>query len=303
MKLIITLAILSGLLLALFLWFRPVVGSMGKPTLPNVKGRAGTPVADGTGGSMTQGPPPSTLGPAVPRPGAADVARSGITHADEIERAILDLVNQERAKAGANPLQLDSTLQATGREHSDDMLLRNFFAHEDPDGLSAADRIARAHRQLIGLTGENIWMGVNTDLSDQKKAAALIMDQWMHSSGHRDNILKKDYTHLGVGVAVKGGEVRATQNFAAIYALTEQAVPLQVHGGDGLYLAARPVSSGAAPDRFEFFSSDKGMAVGGTRPIAGATVPEPKDVPAGVYKLRFIFPQGIAYWGPQIEVK
>jgi uncharacterized protein YkwD len=302
-KLIVTLAIITGLLLALFLWFRPVVGSMGTPTPPNVKGRASEPVADGTRGGATQGPPASTIGPALPRPGAADAAHAGITHADEIERAILDLVNQERAKAGAVPVQSDDTLQETARGHSDDMFVRNFFTHEDPDGFSASDRIARAHRQLIGLTSENIWMGVNTDLSDQKKTAASIMNDGMHSPGHRDNILKRDYTHLGVGVAIKGRDVRATQNFAAVYALTEQAVPVQVHGGEGLNLAARAVGAGPAPDRFEFFSSDKGVAVGGVRPIAGATVPEPKDVPVGVYKLRFIFPQGNAYWGPWIEVK
>jgi uncharacterized protein YkwD len=303
-RLVVILAIISGLLFALFLWLRPVVGTMGTPGPPNVAGRASHPVADGTtGGAMTQTPPASTPGPAVPRPAAADAQRAGVTHANETERAVLELVNQERAKVGARPLQPDSKLQETARGHSDDMLVRGFFSHDDPDGLSAADRIAQAHRQLIGLTGENIWMGVNLDLSDQKKTAAAMMRDWMLSPGHRDNILKKDYTHMGVGVTVKGQDVRATQNFAAVYALTAQAVPAQVRGGEALNLAAQPVAPGPGPDRFEFFSPDKGMAVGGARPIAGATVPEPKDVPAGVYKLRFIFPQGSAYWGPRVEVR
>ena len=289
--------------MALFLWLRPVVGSMGSPVPPNVKGRAATPVADGTGGGGPVAAPASTFGTPVPRPGAADAARTGIGHSDEIESAILELVNQERAKAEASPLQPDSTLRATAEGHSDDMFVRNFFSHDNPDGLSPADRIAQAHRQLIGLTGENIWLGENIDLSDPKRAAAAIMNDWMHSPGHRDNILRKEYTHLGVGVAVKGRDARATQNFAAVYALTQQAVPAQLNGGEGLNLAARPVRAAAAPDRFEFFSSDKGVGVGGVRLIAGATVPEPKDVPAGVYKLRFIFPQGVTFWGPQVEVR
>jgi uncharacterized protein YkwD len=303
-KLIVILAFLAGLLLALFLWLRPVVGSLGAPAPPNVGGKAGTPVADGTGGGVpAAGPPPSTFGTPAPRPGAADAARAGVKHSDEIEGAILELVNHERAKAGAGPLQPDGTLRATAEGHSGDMIVRNFFAHEDPDGLSAADRIAQAHRQLIGLTGENIWMGVNVDLSDPKRAAASIMDDWMRSPGHRSNILKKEYTHLGVGVALKGGDVRATQNFAAVYALTEQAVPARVNGGESLNLAARPVGADAAPDRFEFFSPDKGVGVGGVRLIAGATVPEPKEMPAGIYKLRFIFPQGVTCWGPRVEVR
>lgn len=304
MRLIVIMGVLAGLVLALFLWLRPVLGSMGTPTLPNVHGRASNPVADGTvGGAIAQTPPGSTVGPAVPRPGPTDVAKAGVTHSDEIERAILELVNQERVKVGANPLQLDDTLQATARGHCDDMFVRNYFDHADPDGLSPADRISEAHRQLIGLTGENIWMGTNIDLSDQKKTAASIMHDWMQSAGHRDGILNKTYTHIGVGVAIRGRDVKATQNFATIVALTRQAVPLQVHGGEGLDLTAQPVAAGPPPDRFEFFSSDEGMAVGGQRPIAGASVPGPKHVPAGTYKLRFIFPQGSAYWGPSVEVK
>ena len=304
MKLVIILAFIASLLLALFLWLRPLVGSMGTPTSPTVQGQARPPVADGTAaGAIARTPPGSTIGPAVHRPGPADAAKAGVTHADEIERAILELVNEERAKAGANPLQLEDKLQATARGHCDDMFLRNYFDHADPDGFSPADRISEAHRQLIGLTGENIWMGTNIDLSDQKKAAASIMNDWMHSAGHRDGILNKTYTHIGVGVAIKGRDVKATQNFATIVALTTQAVPLQVHGGENLDLTAQPVGAGAPPDRFEFFSSEEGLAVGGQRAIAGASVPGPKDVPAGIYKLRFIFPQGSAYWGPRVEVK
>ena len=167
---IVILAFIAGLLLALFLWLRPVIGSMGTPTLPKVEGRARNPVADGTvGGAIAQTPSGSTIGPAVPRPGPTDAAKAGVTHSDEIERTILELVNQERSKAGANALQLDDTLQATARAHCDDMFLRSYFDHADPDGFSSADRISEAHRQLIGLTGENIWMGTNMDLSDQKK--------------------------------------------------------------------------------------------------------------------------------------
>lgn len=304
MKLIVILAFVTSLLLALFLWLRPLIVSRGTPTLPNVAGRPSKPVADGSaGGSVSQTTPGSTIGPAVPRPGPAEAAQAGITHSSELEAAILDLVNQERAIANANPLQLDNTLQTTARNHCDDMFVRNYFSHDDPDGFSAADRISEAHRQLIGLTGENIWMGVNIDLSDQKKTAALIVTGLMRSTGHKENILNKNYTHIGIGVAIKGRDVKATQNFANVVALTRQAVPLQVHGGESLDLAAQPLGGEGPPDRFEFFSSDEGMAVGGSQVIAGASVPGPADVPAGIYKLRFIFPQGSAYWGPRVEVK
>lgn len=304
MKLVIILAFLTSLLLALFLWLRPVIGSRGTPTLPNVAGRPSKPVADASsGGSVSQTPPGSTIGPAVPRPGPADAAQAGVTHSDELESAILDLVNTERKNAGVNALQRDDTLQTTARSHCDDMFVRNYFSHDDPDGYSVADRIAEAHRQLIGLTGENIWMGANIDLSDQKKTAAAIVTDLMQSTRHRENLLDEHYTHIGIGVAIRGRDVKATQNFANVVALTRQAVPLQMHDGERLDLTAQPMGEEGSPDRFEFFSSDEGMAVGGPQSIAGASVPSPKDVPAGVYKLRFIFPKGSAYWGPRVEVK
>ena len=249
MKRIVILAFITSLLLALFLWLRPIISSRGTPTLPDVAGRPSKPVAESSvGGSITQTPPASTFGPAVPRPGPAAAAQAGVIYFPQLEDAILDLVNQERANANANLLQRDDTLQTTARGHCDDMFLRNYFSHDDPDGFSAADRISVSHRKLIGLTGENIWMSVNIDLSDQKKTAASIVSDLMRSATHRANIVNKDYTHIGIGVAVKGSDVKVTQNFAKIVALTRQAVPLQVHGGENLDLTA--VGKEGAPDRF-----------------------------------------------------
>ena len=42
------------------------------------------------------------------------------------------------------------------------------------------------------------------------------MDGWMSSSGHRQNILCPEYTHLGVGVVAHGPEIRAAQLFATL---------------------------------------------------------------------------------------
>jgi uncharacterized protein YkwD len=305
-KLLIWLAIIGGLLLTAFLLVRPMIGEMGTPTPPEVRGRASHVVPDGTTGpgapTGTGSGAPAT-GPPLPRPSAADAARLGITHDEDIEQAILSLVNAERLKAGLkSALQPEATLQETAREHSDDMFIRSYFDHNDPDGLSSSDRIAIRHRHLIGLTSENIWQGTYSDLGDKKKIAKEIMNAWMHSPGHRANILNPAYTHLGVGVALKGNQVEATQNFAAIRAETYKRVPLQVRKGESLELAAKPVSSAATPDRFEFFLSDQGKAVEAAQKIDGGTA----NVPAGVYKLRFYFPKAGGhdiYWGPQIEVK
>jgi uncharacterized protein YkwD len=139
--------------------------------------------------------------------------RSNIKHLSGVERRIYILTNQQRRKHHLRPLDKDNALVATARAHSDDMLQRKFFSHVNPDGKAPQDRIAPAYSRTIARAGENIWSGHGYDYSDEKLMARMIVDSWMTSPGHRANLLNPNYTHLGVGVSVKGKEIRATQNF------------------------------------------------------------------------------------------
>ena len=131
----------------------------------------------------------------------------------EVERRIYQLTNEVRRKSHLPPLDKDDTLVATARAHSNDMLLRNFFNHVNPDGKAPQDRIAPAYSRTLARTGENIWSGHGFDYADSKLIARVIVDSWITSPGHRANLLNPDYTHLGVGVSVLGKDIRATQNF------------------------------------------------------------------------------------------
>lgn len=302
MKYLVTLAVLSALLLAAFLIVRPRLGGLGSPTAPDTSGRARRPVPDGTISSAT--PETGTPGRAGSglrsAPTEEEAARAGVKHPEAVERMILDLVNENRRREGKGSLKdlsWDDMLRDTARRHSDDMLLRGFNDHVNPDGAAPADRIARAHRRLVGMMGENIWWASGYDGADERKLAADIVKGWMESPGHRENILKPEYTHLGVGVSVKGDEVRATQNFAYVRALLEQPLPAQVRGGDTLQLATSPPA-----DKYEYWKSDSGARVGDAHDIGDAVV----SAAPGVYKLRFYFqsPSGFSiYAGPQVEVK
>jgi uncharacterized protein YkwD len=292
------LAILSALLLAGFLLLRPRLGSLGTPRAPDTTGRARRQVPDGTASGPTA--TPAATGPGAARTSAPtdeEAARAGITHSDEIERLILDLVNENRRRAGYSDLAPDDTLRGSARLHSDDMLLRNFFEHVNPDGSAPADRIARLHRRLVGLTGENIWKGSGLDAARQEELAAEIVRDWMGSPGHRENILRPEYTHVGVGVSVKGGEVRVTQNFSFVRAMLDRPLPAAVHSGETLDLATNP-----AAEKYDFWLSEKGERAGDSLNLNDAAV----RVSPGSYKLRFYFrkPDGYAiFTGPQIEVK
>jgi len=105
---------------------------------------------------------------------------------------VLNLANAERAKAGCGPLKLNSKLNAAAQAHSADMATHNFFSHDSQDGRSPFDRI-KAAGYSFGAAAENIAAGSTT--------AAGAMDQWMHSAGHKANILNCTYVDLGVGFA------------------------------------------------------------------------------------------------------
>lgn len=108
---------------------------------------------------------------------------------------VLALTNAERRRAGLAPLSDDPFLTRAAQAHSDDMVARAFYSHTAPDGSRPWDRAAAAgsgHRAV----GENIACG--------QRSAAEVVEGWMNSPGHRANILKPDFTHLGVGFAGGG---------------------------------------------------------------------------------------------------
>ena len=96
------------------------------------------------------------------------------------------------------PLAPNQILTDAARAHSADMLAREFFAHENPDGLGPADR-ARA-LGYPGTAGENLaWYGTDGGLSRDAEVynrhEALFL-----SKEHRKNMLVAGYRELGVGI-------------------------------------------------------------------------------------------------------
>ncbi|MNS52443.1 Cysteine-rich secretory protein family protein [compost metagenome] len=131
-----------------------------------------------------------------------------------IEESIFAMVNRERATAGLSALSHETALRNVARLHSIDMSAKNYFAHNDPDGKTPADRLRAAN---IGFSAwaENIrWVS-----APRTDAANDIMYEpvtgWMNSAGHRANILNGNLTQMGVGVYLNPGRTRyyATQVF------------------------------------------------------------------------------------------
>ncbi|WP_069860657.1 CAP domain-containing protein [Streptomyces malaysiensis] len=105
---------------------------------------------------------------------------------------VIALTNAERAAARLAPLAQDPRLAAAAQAHSDDMVARDFYSHTGPEGHQPWDRARAAGATHRGI-GENIACG--------QRSPAEVVRGWMDSPGHRANILKPDFTHIGVGHA------------------------------------------------------------------------------------------------------
>ncbi len=122
---------------------------------------------------------------------AADASYSGI--ANKNERGVLKLVNKERTNAGLEPVSTFQKLQSACNIRVKE--LAQLFDHQRPDGsicFTALDK------KKIGYmaAGENIAAG--------QPSPADVMESWMNSPGHRQNILSGNFQHMGVGYSAGG---------------------------------------------------------------------------------------------------
>jgi uncharacterized protein YkwD len=125
-----------------------------------------------------------------------------------VERAAFELTNEARIANGLEPLAWDPELCRLARDHSEEMSRRGFFDHETPEGLRPKDR-ARASGYRFRVIAENI--AYNKGYVDP---AALAVSRWMNSSGHRANILYKQFQYSAIGSYVSpDGSVYLTQVF------------------------------------------------------------------------------------------
>lgn len=112
-----------------------------------------------------------------------------------IESQVIQLTNQERAKHGLKPLAADWQLSRVARYKSVDMRDKNYFQHNSPTYGSPFDMM-KSFGISYRSAGENIAAGQRTPQE--------VVKAWMESPGHRANILKSGYTHIGVGHASGG---------------------------------------------------------------------------------------------------
>ena len=106
------------------------------------------------------------------------------------EQKMVDLVNQERAKAGVAALKVDPELSRVARIKSQDMKDNNYFSHTSPTYGSPFDMM-KSFGIKYRAAGENIAKHSSVDSAHVGL---------MNSEGHRKNILNPNFTHIGIGI-------------------------------------------------------------------------------------------------------
>lgn len=124
---------------------------------------------------------------------------------ESAEQQLFQLVNQERAKAGAPALKWDERLQRAAREHSAFMAQRQQLSHDFPGELPMHKRLAAQ-----GIRLNNDAENVAFDDGDAQRAHEGLME----SPPHRANILNLQYNAAGIGVVRQGQRLWVTEDFA-----------------------------------------------------------------------------------------
>ena len=145
----------------------------------------------------------------TPAAAAGASRRSIAVAATSDEQRAFELINAERRARGRGPLVIDGELTRMARYHSENMARRGFFNHVDRDGLDLTGRAS-----VLGLVG---WKALGENIAYNQgydDPTAFAVERWMISDKHRENILNREFTHAGIGIARSAdGRIFFTQVF------------------------------------------------------------------------------------------
>lgn len=119
---------------------------------------------------------------------------------DGAEKQIFHMTNVIRSQYGQPELEWEDKASEVAYLHSADMAQNNYFSHYTQNGDGLKDRL-QAKDVFFQSAGENI--------AAQYPDAQAALHGWLNSEGHREALLKEDFTHLGAGVY----RYHYTQNF------------------------------------------------------------------------------------------
>lgn len=133
--------------------------------------------------------------------GLPQQAASAAVNDTPLGRAVLQAINGYRT---ASDLAVNGTLQRAAAVHAQDMAMRNYGGHHNPEGQGPVDRVRAIDEKYSSRIAENIWVGeLRPGLTDGQ-IAAQVLTKWTNSPQHRTILESARNVRAGIGVARKG---------------------------------------------------------------------------------------------------
>jgi uncharacterized protein YkwD len=204
------------------------------------------------------------------------------------EKQLVELINQERAREGLDPLVVDERLTQAARKHTELLPKHKVLAHqfdgEESLQLRIADENLRSDRQAENVALEMSVAGAHANLMD--------------SPPHRATILSSKYNAVGVGVLRSGDDIYVTEDFVhrvpdysdqQADAVVQKTIS-QYAAAQGLPVPARkpqPTIHQMACDMALTDALDSGTpkSIAGVHQVVAWTASELEELPAGAKSL------------------
>lgn len=155
----------------------------------------------------TAAPTPTAIPTAEPTP-ALTAKPAEPESSSDFGGSVLALVNSYRSSAGLSSLKYSSAMQKAADARAKECA--SSFSHTRPDGSKAYTALTERGVSFTAF-GENIFAASGIS----SVSAEYVVEQWMASQGHRENILRDSFTHMCIGVASQGEEIYVVQLFGA----------------------------------------------------------------------------------------
>lgn len=179
--------------------------------------------------------------------------------ASVLPAVVADLTNQQRTQNGLQALEVSPLLQEAAQDKANDMAAKGYFSHVSPSGQLPWYWFQQAGYDYQ-FAGENLAINF-TDSQD-------VVNAWMLSPDHRANILKQQYTQIGIGIAQGMYQGQETTFVVEFFGTPEPTAPT----------VARPSSPAAAPN----IAQPNPAQVAPTTPVeTAASTPIPANATSG----------------------
>lgn len=123
---------------------------------------------------------------------------------NNLRMAMLKAVNRERVAKNLSPVTYNKDLEMAAQLHAEDMFVREYFDHFNPDGQSHLDRINNIGYANVDIATCNcraFKASVGENIAKGQLSVNWAMNEWMESPSHKKNILSPYFKEMGIGIA------------------------------------------------------------------------------------------------------